>query len=101
MPEQIMKTGRDPPRAECMKEDMIRIGRFVGVVFVKQFSIFRLPIKQSSQLLSERFHLVRENADSAQVPMLVKEIDLLLAELVLSDRATHVAKKRADEMMMN
>jgi len=35
MPEQIMKAGRDSPRAKGMKKHMIGIARFVGVVLMK------------------------------------------------------------------
>jgi len=62
-----------------------------------------LRIEQARQLASERFNLiVRQNADSAQVPMLVKKLDLFFAECIPSGGAMgRCQEKRINRMMMN
>src|SRR5205807_2220328 len=61
------------------------------------------PASQVGKLLTERLHLlVRENADSAQVAIFVKEVDLLGVQLVLRQRSMiHIRKKRTDGVMFN
>lgn len=98
-----MKTSRDSPRAESMEEHVIGVLRFVGVVFVKQFSIFSLRVLQPGQLLSEFFHLlIGQNRDSAQVAILVKKLNLFLTKFVLSSSAwVQLREKRSYWTMMN
>src|ERR1700722_8457567 len=65
MPEEIVKTGRYPPCAQGMKQHVIGVTGLVGVIFVKQVSLFDPCVKQSSQFAPEHFYLfVRQDADA-------------------------------------
>src|SRR5215469_15248778 len=96
MPQQVVKAGGDTPGPERVEQHMVGIGGLVRMVLVKQFSIFPRRVQQPGQFLSERLYLlVRENANSAQVTILAKEVDLLGAQLVLRNRAmSHIGEKR-------
>lgn len=37
MPKHVVQTGLDTPRAQCMKQDLLRVRRLVRIELVKQF----------------------------------------------------------------
>jgi hypothetical protein len=83
IPEEIMKAWGDPPSAESMKENGVRICGFVGVVFVKELSTRSRWVHEELELLPQRFYLhIAQEAHSRGVPPLPVALELLLRELV-------------------
>ena len=52
MPEQIVKTWRNPPRSQGVKQDAVRISGLVGVVLVPEFLSVVFRIEQPRKFFS-------------------------------------------------
>ena len=79
-----MKTGRDAPGAQRMKQNGNRIGRFVGMKFVEEMMAQVIRIDQFCELATQYFDLfVIEDADAGEIAASVKKFYLLAAETIL------------------
>ena len=52
VPQQVVKTGRNPPGSERVKENAVWIGGLVGVVLVPEFPAVVFRIKQQGKFAS-------------------------------------------------
>src|SRR6266571_5443134 len=57
IPQQVMKARRDSPRAQRMKQNGRRIGRFVRVKLVEEIVAGMIEIDQASEFVAKRFNL--------------------------------------------
>jgi hypothetical protein len=79
IPKQVMKALTDSPRAQSVKDDLCRVFRFVGVVFVKE----RIRVHQPAQLFAQDFHLfVGQQRYACDITVLSIKGDLLVAQPV-------------------
>ena len=79
IPKQVMKAGRDPPRAQSMKKHRCWIGRFVGMIFVKELMARMIWIDQLHEFGAQRLNLiVIQRANAGEVAISVKELDLIV-----------------------
>ena len=83
VPEQIVEPRRDPPRAQGVEQDRVRIARFVGVVLVEQLVTGMCRIEETFELHPQHVHLaVVQKADTRQIALPVVEVQLLVAQAV-------------------
>ena len=81
---QIVKAGQHAPSAQGVKNNTVRIRRFVGMIFVEQMPAGMLRIHQLVQFPTQNFHLlVRENANALQIAIFAKEFELFFTQAVL------------------
>src|SRR5438132_11423757 len=79
-----MKTRRNAPRAQSMKEHRFRIGRFVGMKFVEKLMARMAGIDQLREFGAQRLNLiVIQCAKAGEVAVSVKELDLLVCWPIL------------------
>src|SRR5206468_3726590 len=87
IPEQVMKTRRDAPRAQRMKEHRPGISRFVRMEFVEESVAGMIRTDELRELSAQRFDLlVIQHASAGEVAMRVEERDLLFGEAILLPR---------------
>src|SRR5687768_11240377 len=104
VPQQIVKPRSDAPGSQSMEQDLIGIGRFVGIELIKQFIAWIARIDQLVQLQAERLNLfVVQQLDARQVSILPVEPDLFVTQAIpgpLFDRGGLV-KEVADQVVMS
>src|SRR5208283_2964569 len=83
-PQDVVKCGLDSPGAQRVKQNRVRVLRFVRVVLVEE-SMARVRFRsQTSQLRPQKIHLcVIEQTNASQVAQLMIGSDLFIAEAVL------------------
>jgi len=83
VPKQVVKTWRDAPRAQGMKEHCFRIGGFIGMKFVKEVMARMIWIDQLHEFGAQRLNLiVIQDANAGEVAISVKELDLIVGEAI-------------------
>ena len=84
VPEQIVEPRRDPPRAQGVEQDRVRIARFVGVVLVEQLVAGLRRTGKAFELCAKHVHLVVvQKANARQIALPMVELHLLVAQPVL------------------
>ena len=79
MPQDIVQSRRNAPRAECVKKYLIGIGRFVCVEFVEEVVTGVCGIYQLREFATQHVELrVLEYFDSREITILSVEIYLLI-----------------------
>jgi hypothetical protein len=77
VPENVMQSRLNPPRAERMKQDGVRIARFVAVILVPQLGAVVARLHEIGQFCPESFDLALvEKPNSGQKPVSAKLLDL-------------------------
>src|SRR5438067_9840358 len=95
MPEDVVKARPNAPGAESMKQDRVRLARFVGVVFVPQLMPGMVGIEELDQLGAELCDLVvGQNPHAGQVALVVIESDLLVAESIAFPLGARLGKRK-------
>src|SRR5690348_16131878 len=96
-----MKSRRDSPCAQSVKQDGGWIGRFIGVVFIEQLVTGMGGIGEFCQFLAEGSDLfVVENADATQIAVLVEESQLLVCQLKGIDICIQRRQETADRLVV-
>ena len=84
IPQEVVQAWCYAPCSECVKEDLVGIGRFVCVEFVKQVMTWVCGIDQFCKLAAQNVELrLVEHFDSREVTVLAVEIYLFIAKSVI------------------
>src|SRR5215469_16633738 len=85
MPQNVVKAGRDTPGSQRVKQDLCRIGRFVGMILVEEVMAGMRRIREQGQLLAKRFYLlVVEDANAGQIAMFAVKPHLLRRQVTVA-----------------
>src|SRR6266550_261223 len=77
IPQQIVKSWRDTPSAQRMKQNCVRIGRFIAVVFVEQFTSLSIGVQKSVKFGAQNFNLpVVQQANAGEITVFRVKLDL-------------------------
>src|SRR5689334_9901175 len=87
MPQQIVQAGFDAPRAERVKQDLLRIGRLVSVVFVEKLVTGLRRIDKGREFVAQRLELfVAQHPDAGDISVFAVKLDLLVAESITPEQ---------------
>jgi hypothetical protein len=83
IPEQIVEAGQNAPGAEGVEEDAVRVGGFIGVVFVKEVAAGMRRVHELLDFGAKDFDLIiGEDTHAGEIAVFAKEGDLGVGEAV-------------------
>ena len=101
MPQQVVKTRRDTPRPERMKQYARGVGRFVAVELIEKMVSGMSRIGDRLELAAKGVDLfLVEYANAREIPVLVKERHLLVGQAIAIPRGVITPWKQIGDRLV-